>query len=65
MDLFCRGGCAARKFATAGFMRPTRPPLQRGGSYLELRPSGQRLVKREFVGRLEAATCGQAMGNPS
>ena len=50
MDLFCRGGRAARKSAIAGFMRPTRPPLQRGGIYLELRSSGQRLVKGEFVG---------------
>jgi len=61
MDLFCRGGRAARKSAIAGFMRP---PLQRGGIYLELRSSGQRLVKREFVGRLKATTCGQAMCNP-
>ena len=64
MDLFCRGGRAARKSSIAGFMRPTRPPLQRGGIYLELRSSGQRLVKREFVGRLKATTCGQAMCNP-
>ena len=64
MDLFCRGGRAARKSAIAGFMRPTGPPLPRGGIYLELRSSGQRLVKREFVGRLKATTCGQAMCNP-
>ena len=64
MDLFCRGGRAARESAIAGFMRLTRPPLQRGGIYLELRSAGQRLVKRQFVGRLKATTRGQAMRDP-
>ena len=65
MDLFCRGGRAARKSAIAGFMRPTGPPLPRGGIYLELRPSGQRLIKREFVGRLEAAAGRQTVCDAS